>query len=219
MTDGFGARLRRERERRNISLEAIASATKINATLFEALERDDASNWPSGIFRRSFIRAYATAVGLDPEAAVRDFAECFPDPAEPCAPRAAGPRPPSRTELRLRLADGGTPPTGRRVVDGTLRRCAAVVCDAAMLSAITIGAFAAFGHFWMPAAVAMVAYYWGGLVFFGHTVGVRVIGAILRRRCRTESIRAPRGVATLEGEGADAPPRPAFVTSSTTTAG
>jgi hypothetical protein len=130
--------------------------------------------------------------------------------------RSAAPRPLFRTELRLHLDDGGSPPTGRRIVDGPFRRCAVVLCDAAVVSAIAIGARAAFGLFWMPAAVAMVAYYWGGLALFGHTLGVRVIGAILRRRCRKESTGMPRDAATLES--ADAPRRrPSLVT--TTTAG
>ena len=217
MTDGFGARLRREREQRNISLESIAAATKIKRTLFEALERDDASKWPSGIFRRSFIRSYAKAVGLDPEAVVRDFAECFPDPAEPRVVRSSPPRPLARTEFRLQLADGEASPARRRVVDGTLRRCAVVLCDAALLSGIAIGAFRVFGTFWMPAAIAMVAYYWGGLMLFGHTAGARVVGAILRRRTRTEWTRERPSVNALEL--ADAQPRPSFATSTTTTAG
>src|SRR5207247_10509654 len=62
---GFGNRLRLERERRRISLASIAANTKIGLTLLQGLERDDVSRWPSGIFRRSFIRAYAEAVGLD----------------------------------------------------------------------------------------------------------------------------------------------------------
>ena len=57
MTDSFGTRLRRQRERRQVSLADIAAHTKIKASLFEELERDDASHWPSGIFRRSFVRA------------------------------------------------------------------------------------------------------------------------------------------------------------------
>ncbi|PYR02245.1 MAG: DUF4115 domain-containing protein, partial [Acidobacteria bacterium] len=65
MNDSFGTRLRAQRERQRIGLAAIAHSTKINVALFEALERDDVSRWPSGIFRRAFIRAYAEAVGLD----------------------------------------------------------------------------------------------------------------------------------------------------------
>jgi hypothetical protein len=48
----------------------------------EGLERDDLSNWPAGIFRRSFIRAYAKAIGLEPETVVREFLDLYPDPAE-----------------------------------------------------------------------------------------------------------------------------------------
>src|SRR6059036_1963054 len=79
---GFGRRLRMERERRTITLASISDNTKISQSLLEALERDDVSRWPSGIFRRSFLRAYAEAVGLDPESTLREFLECFPDPAE-----------------------------------------------------------------------------------------------------------------------------------------
>src|SRR5262249_6434468 len=78
----FGPRLRQERERRQISLASIAANTKINRSLLEALERDDVSRWPSGIFRRAFIRSYAKAIGMDPDEVGREFAERFPEPAE-----------------------------------------------------------------------------------------------------------------------------------------
>src|SRR5262247_1398639 len=77
----FGPRLRQERERRQISLTSIAENTKISRSLLEALERDDVSRWPTGIFRRSFVRAYATAIGMDPDDVAKEFAERFPDPA------------------------------------------------------------------------------------------------------------------------------------------
>ena len=82
MSDSFGARLRHERERRQIALKSIAERTKIKATLLEALERDDVSRWPSGIFRRSYIRGYAEAIGLDPDPVVREFIQRYPDPLE-----------------------------------------------------------------------------------------------------------------------------------------
>ena len=80
--DSFGGRLRYERERRQIALKSIAESTKIGITLLEGLERDDVSRWPSGIFRKSFIRSYAVAIGLDPEPIVREFVERHPDPLE-----------------------------------------------------------------------------------------------------------------------------------------
>jgi hypothetical protein len=78
----FGSRLRSQREQRQIPLAAISEQTKIKRSLLEALERDDLSNWPLGIFGRSYIRAYAQAVGLDPEATVREFAERVRPPLE-----------------------------------------------------------------------------------------------------------------------------------------
>ena len=79
----FGPRLRHERERRQITLKAIADDTKISRSLLEALERDDVSRWPTGIFRRAFVRSYAEAIGLNADEVVREFAERFPDPSEP----------------------------------------------------------------------------------------------------------------------------------------
>lgn len=48
----------------------------------EALERSDLSRLPGGIFTRSFIRAYAQEVGLDPDRTIQDFiAELPPETA------------------------------------------------------------------------------------------------------------------------------------------
>ena len=82
MPESFGARLRQRRERQQIALATIAEQTKIGLALLEALERDDVSRWPAGIFRRAFIRAYAHAIGLEPDVVVREFLEFHPDPIE-----------------------------------------------------------------------------------------------------------------------------------------
>src|SRR5581483_11589641 len=73
----FGGTLKQAREERGISLRQIATATKISVVALEALERDDFSRLPGGIFSRAFVRAYALEVGLDPEQTVQDFlVEC-----------------------------------------------------------------------------------------------------------------------------------------------
>jgi transcriptional regulator with XRE-family HTH domain len=82
MVAGFGARLRAERERRKVTLRGIAEETKIKASLLEGLEQDDLSYWPEGLFRRAYVRAYARAVGLDPERIVHEFLEHYPEPVE-----------------------------------------------------------------------------------------------------------------------------------------
>ena len=74
----FGGRLREARERRGISLRQIANATKISVGVLEALERNDISRLPGGIFGRAFVRSYAVEVGLDPERTIQEFIAQFP---------------------------------------------------------------------------------------------------------------------------------------------
>ncbi len=69
----FGDNLRREREMRAVSLEEISSATKISLRFLEAIERDDFSKLPGGIFARSFIRSYARYLGLDEERVMAEY--------------------------------------------------------------------------------------------------------------------------------------------------
>jgi cytoskeleton protein RodZ len=73
----FGGKLRQARERRGVSLRQIAATTKIAVAALEALERNDVSKLPGGIFSRAFVRSYAIEVGLDPEATVHEFLERF----------------------------------------------------------------------------------------------------------------------------------------------
>lgn len=128
MPESFGARLRQHREEQAIALITIAEQTKIKFSLLEALERDDVSHWPSGIFRRAFIRAYAHAIGLDPDVVVREFLDVHPEPAEVTAAALAA----------AVVADGprtnGAPPTRLRNLVGSAfeslsRRRRAVVDD------------------------------------------------------------------------------------------
>src|SRR5439155_13215271 len=75
----FGSKLREARERRGVSLRQIANATKISVAVLEALERNDISKLPGGIFGRAFVRSYAVEVGLDPEATIQVFIAQFPN--------------------------------------------------------------------------------------------------------------------------------------------
>jgi cytoskeletal protein RodZ len=74
----FGERMKRLREERGVALRDIAETTKISVSALEALERNDISRLPGGIFSRGFVRAYAEQIGADPEKAVRDFIARFP---------------------------------------------------------------------------------------------------------------------------------------------
>lgn len=73
--ESFGAFLIRERELRGISLDQIADETRILATNLMALEQDDRARLPERVFVLGYIRAYARAIGIDPNDAVLRYDE------------------------------------------------------------------------------------------------------------------------------------------------
>jgi transcriptional regulator with XRE-family HTH domain len=77
--DAFGPGLRRQRVQRGITLEQIAAATKIGRDLWAAMERNDFSRWPKGIYARAYLRAYALETGADPDVTVDEFCRWFPE--------------------------------------------------------------------------------------------------------------------------------------------
>jgi hypothetical protein len=105
MESTLGARLRAQREQQQIDLTAIAAATKIKVSLLEALEADEVTTWPKGIFGRAYLRDYARAIGFDADVLIREFYELHPDPVMPM----------SATALATELAN--EPPS-----DSTFRR-------------------------------------------------------------------------------------------------
>lgn len=74
----FGPRLRRERERRGITLDTIVTLTNVSLELWQGFESNDLSRWPTRLYARAFVRDYAKAVGLDPDEVVDDFCRLFP---------------------------------------------------------------------------------------------------------------------------------------------
>jgi cytoskeleton protein RodZ len=71
----LGARLRQAREARNLSLRELSDQTRIARRYLEAIEADDYKELPGGIFNRSFIKAYAKAVGFNEAEAVSAYTE------------------------------------------------------------------------------------------------------------------------------------------------
>lgn len=61
----FGESLRRERERRGITLEAISETTKVSLRHLLALEHDDDGDLPGGVFNRGFVQSYCRYLGLE----------------------------------------------------------------------------------------------------------------------------------------------------------
>jgi hypothetical protein len=202
----FGRWLRRERERRRIALTSIAENSKISVGLFEELERDDVSRWPSGIFRRSFIRAYAKAIGLDPEEIARQFLERFPDPNDPIAaplsvpgvPPSVAAQPAPVPPSALKAAPLPAPralPSAATVMRGPLsssERFTAVAWDSGIVITLGLLLYTTFGSLWMPLCVAMTIYFAGGILLFGNTPGAALCGPSLpairlRRPSRSSS--------------------------------
>ena len=73
--ESFGAKLKREREKKGVTLEDISRDTKIGARMLRALEEDHFDQLPGGIFNKGFVRAYARRIGLDEEQAIADYLE------------------------------------------------------------------------------------------------------------------------------------------------
>jgi cytoskeletal protein RodZ len=74
----FTTRLRRHRERSRIPLDEISRDTRVKLELLESLEKNDLSQWPRGLYARAYVRAYATAIGLDGDDTVNEFCRLFP---------------------------------------------------------------------------------------------------------------------------------------------
>jgi transcriptional regulator with XRE-family HTH domain len=184
-TMSFGARLRHERERKQITIAEIADSTKILGALLEGVENEDVSRWPTGFYRRAFMRAYATAIGLDPDATVKEFLERFPDPDEKPAPvveRQGG----KGEALRGAPMRVTAPPAGAWFAEGVLvkgigLRLFAAAVDLFVLSVMGLALFVVLGMFWAPMCLATAAYYSVNILLLGNTPGVCLFADPVKR--------------------------------------
>ena len=71
----LGEYLKQAREKKRLSLEQIASQTRIQEHHLQALESEDFANLPAKVFAKGFVRSYAKALGLDEEEALQCFLE------------------------------------------------------------------------------------------------------------------------------------------------
>jgi len=85
-----GERLRRARLDAGKTLNQVAAETKIQLWILEAIERDDLSRVPGGVFIRGYLTAVARAVGVNPSEVVAEHSpEAPPPPAVPPVPMAS----------------------------------------------------------------------------------------------------------------------------------
>ncbi len=64
MTD-LGEYLRKERERKNLSIKDVTKATHINPKLLQAMEKGDFSDIPGVFYAKNFLKTFLDAVGAD----------------------------------------------------------------------------------------------------------------------------------------------------------
>jgi cytoskeletal protein RodZ len=71
--ESLGDYLKQARKKKGLSLEKVASQTRIQEHHLQALEAEDFGNLPAKVFAKGFVRSYAKALGLDEEEALQHF--------------------------------------------------------------------------------------------------------------------------------------------------
>jgi cytoskeleton protein RodZ len=82
----LGDGLRGARELSGRSLAELSSVTRVPTRYLTALEQNDFSVLPNRVFSIGYVRAYASALGLDEQLAVERFKRESPDPSVPLQP-------------------------------------------------------------------------------------------------------------------------------------
>lgn len=72
-TESVGEFFRQVRETKGLSLDDVASKTRIHPDFLRALEEGNFSKLPDQVFAKGFVRSYARSLGLDEEDAMRRF--------------------------------------------------------------------------------------------------------------------------------------------------
>lgn len=193
--DTFGPRLRRERERRGISLETLAAVTKVSADLWQGLERNDFARWPSGIFARAFIRDYAKAIGMDADEVVDEFCRLFPVGDRRAARIIQGQAQLIGHDTTYSDAEGGVPPEGDRRAAARMReerarvwrlrlapRTLAAILDVSCTLLLAGAIAAAFTAPFVTCATGVtIGYYSLSTILAGASPGTRAVD-VLRQR-------------------------------------
>ncbi|MDH5296422.1 MAG: helix-turn-helix domain-containing protein, partial [Nitrospirota bacterium] len=69
----LGGFFQHARERQGLSLEQVASQTRIQQRHLHALEEEDYASLPAKVFTKGFVRSYARTLGLDEDEALQLF--------------------------------------------------------------------------------------------------------------------------------------------------
>ena len=69
----IGEELRRERQRRGLTLEQVRDVLHIKVAYLHALEHDEFNRIPGNVYTKGFIKNYSDLLGLDSRRLVDDF--------------------------------------------------------------------------------------------------------------------------------------------------
>lgn len=69
----IGAKLRKQRQSRRLTLAEIAASTKIQERYLAAIESGDDSELPASVFVKGYLRTYAESLGLDPASVLEEY--------------------------------------------------------------------------------------------------------------------------------------------------
>src|ERR1051325_8693850 len=72
--------LRRARLEQGLTLADLSDQTKVQQWILDAIERDDMTRVPGGVFIRGYLMSFARAVGLDGERLWLEFRDEMPSP-------------------------------------------------------------------------------------------------------------------------------------------
>jgi transcriptional regulator with XRE-family HTH domain len=153
--ESFCQQLRQAREASGTTLEAIAEASKIQTSLLAGLERGDLSRWPTGIYRRAFVREYAAAIRLlQLDQVVSDFVRLFPDDVAVPTASFGTSRPDGPGTNRLTLALDS-----HWLIVPTRTGTQAAIIDLILVLSMGALGFLLTGNYWAVTAVVALVYY------------------------------------------------------------
>ena len=74
-TESVGPYLKQTREAQGLSLDQVASLTRIQMKFLQAIEDEEFADLPEQVFARGFVRTYARSLGINEEDALLRFSE------------------------------------------------------------------------------------------------------------------------------------------------
>lgn len=75
--------LHRARVEKSIDLSRISALTALSPSIVRKIDDGRFEELPGGVYARSYVRAFAEAVGIAPEEAIREVEHLLPEPPDP----------------------------------------------------------------------------------------------------------------------------------------